>query len=105
MFLSKDSVFVAALDNPEQLESRLVSLAKDRRMALILHWVATTVFFFSFFVGLAVYMKSQKIGPMAFVVPMMVAMSVQQLATVISSQNEIRTLLMFKKLRDQSLSS
>ncbi|MCW1921725.1 hypothetical protein OKA05_04120 [Luteolibacter arcticus] len=105
MFLSKDEGFVAALENPELLESRLASLTKDRRRALVLHWFATAVFFFTFFVGIGVYMKSREVGPMAFVVPLMVSMSVQQLATVVSAQNELRTLLMFKKLRNEGHSS
>jgi ABC-type transporter Mla maintaining outer membrane lipid asymmetry permease subunit MlaE len=102
MIFSKDSEFLEALESAEAVDRRLVQLQKLRRLHLALHIFGLLVFFFCTFVGLQGYMKVKQTGPMPFTAMLMLLMALHQLAALVAAQNEIRTLLAFKRLRQSS---
>jgi hypothetical protein len=102
MIFSRDRDFEEALADPVALEQRLALLQKDRKRALIMSVVLISVFCLSAFLALAVHYKTKTIGQHVIIAPMMAFLALQQFVAVISYQNDIRTLLVFKKLRQLS---
>ena len=102
MIFSRDRDFEEALADPVALEQRLALLQKDRKRALIMSVVLISVFCLMVFLALAVHYKTKTIGQHVIIAPMMAFLALQQFVAVISYQNDIRTLLVFKKLRQLS---
>ena len=102
MIFSKDSEFIEALESTEAVDRRLTQLQKMRRLHLALHILGLVVFFFCIFVGLIGYMKMKQTGPMPFTAMLMAMMALHQLAALGAAQNEIRTLLAYKRSRELS---
>jgi len=97
---SQDRDFEEALEDPDVLEKRLEALRKDRKRASWVGAFSSAVFFFSVFVSLLGYHKSQQLGMPAIIAPLMLFGSLQQLSALVLSQNDIRILLAFKRLRE-----
>jgi hypothetical protein len=101
MDASKYKEFLGALENPEALERRLIKLGKQERFAFRVSLFLDLVFFFSLAVGLFSFSKRGEFGSMAFLAPMMAISAVVQLVVMKATQSEIRSLLLFRKLREE----
>ena len=107
MIFTFDKEFDEALASSEALEKHLAKLTKQRRLNLIVHWFLNAVFFLGFFcVVWASYKNhSNGFGVNLGVSMLMLFCSITQLASALSAQADIRTLLAFKKLREMQSSN
>lgn len=100
MIYPKDDKFAEALESAEALEKHLETLRKTRKWSFMLLTFTTCVFFVVVFSSLQGSTKVQQLGVMPVMASVMLFGCVQQLITILSCQNDIRTLLAFKKLRE-----
>lgn len=100
MIYTKDDKFAEALESEGALERNLETLRKTRKWSFMLLIFVACVFFFSVFCSLLSWMKVQQLGVMPGVASVMLFGCMQQLATILSCQNDIRTLMAFRKLKE-----
>ena len=96
MIYPKDDKFAEALESGKALEKHLETLRKTRKWSFMLVIFTTCVFFFIVFSS----MKVHQSGAMPALAAVILFGCVQQLITILSCQNDIRTLMAFKKLKD-----
>lgn len=95
MFEKSDQNFLALLDDPAMLDKRVSTLRTMRLINTITASFGLVAFFVILFMILG---KHSKESPPALV--LMIVIFLQPAIAAMMAQNELRTLLMFKKLRD-----
>lgn len=96
MIYPKDDKFAEALESEGGLEKHLETLQKTRKWSFGVLIFAACVFFFVVFSSFQI----KQAGSMTVLSSVMLFGCMQQLATILSCQNDIRTLMAFKKLKE-----
>jgi hypothetical protein len=99
---SRDKEFEYALANPDVLEKRLAELRKQRKLGLWASAIVMLALFFLIFGSWADFKGGRQMGPSAFFAPLMLLLIIQQISIVPSSQSDMRILMVFRELREES---
>ena len=101
MIGSRDKDFEAALESPDTLEKRLLELEKQRKLAYGTCIVVMVSLFIMAFLWLVIVARTDgKQPPFAPVLPILLVVMIQQMASALSAQSDIRALMTFRKLRE-----
>lgn len=101
MISSRDKDFEEALASPDALEKRLAELGKQRKLAYGTCIVLMVSLFIMAFAWLAITARTGgKQPPFSPVLPILLVVMIQQMASALSAQSDIRALIAFRKLRE-----
>ncbi|QJE99012.1 hypothetical protein [Luteolibacter luteus] len=102
MILFRDKDFEDALASPDALEKRLVDLRKQRKLAYGTCILLMVSLFIMAFAWLAIIGRTGgKQPPFSPVLPLLLVVMIQQMASALSAQSDIRALMTFRKLSGQ----
>lgn len=101
----QDLEFTEALRSPTALDARLASLERTRDLMGGVHFILNA--FLAVAIAAAIWgiCKGVKPGPMSSILPMVILGNLVCHIRRSAAQSEIRTMLAFRKLRDQTRSA